>query len=72
MTPIQYTKECWRVACARISQKSTTSAWLSLVLAAGKTDYVDLNMDLIEGRVRYRKGKKVRLPFEFNLCKIQS
>lgn len=51
--------------CARIPQKSTSSAWSA---AAVRADDVDLNMDLIEGRVRYRKGKKVRLAFELKIA----
>ena len=55
--------------CARIPQKSTSSARLSASSAAAvRADDVDLNMDLIEGRVRYRKGKKVRLAFEMKLA----
>lgn len=58
--------------CARIPQKSNVSALLSALPEADKTDYVELNMDLIEGRVRYRKGKKVRLALELNFCAIHS
>ncbi|KAL9973371.1 hypothetical protein ACROYT_G019822 [Oculina patagonica] len=44
--------------CVRISRKSTNSAWLGSFPAADRRDDFALNMDLIEGRVRYRKGKK--------------
>lgn len=57
--------------CVRISHKSTSSAWLGTFPAADKRDDVALNMDLIEGRVRYRKGKKVRCTLELELCAIQ-
>ena len=59
--------------CARIPQKSTASVWLSVSSAAGiRVDDVDLNMDLIEGRVRYRKGKKVRLAYEIKLARFKA
>lgn len=49
----QYAKECRTIsACAYRSDLNLV--WLS-VLSASKS----LKMDLIEGRVRYRKGKKV-------------
>lgn len=57
-------------ACAH-PRKSTSSAWLGSFPAADSRDDVALNMDLIEGRVRYRKGKKVRRTLELNLCAIQ-
>ena len=58
--------------CARIpSNRQDHSTWLSVLLpAADERDYVDLSMDLVEGRVRYRKGKKVRLAFKLQLNAI--
>lgn len=58
--------------CVRISRKSTNSAWLGSFPAADSRDDFALNMDLIEGRVRYRKGKKVRRTFELILCAISA
>ena len=60
--------------CARIpSNRQDHSTWLSALLpAADERDYVDLSMDLMEGRVRYRKGKKVRLAFQLQLNAIYS
>lgn len=43
---------------------------LAVLPSADGIDDVALNMDLIEGRVRYRKGKKVRCSFESVLCAI--
>lgn len=57
-------------ACA-YPRKSTSSAWLGSFRAADGRDDVALNMDVIEGRVRYRKGKKVRRTLELKLCAIQ-
>lgn len=56
-------------ACA-YPRKSTSSAWLGSFPAADRRDDVALNMDLIEGRVRYRKGKKVSCTLDLKLCAI--
>lgn len=57
--------------CVRIPRKSTNSAWLGSFPAADGSNDVALNMDLIEGRVRYRKGKKVRRTSKLIWCAIQ-
>ena len=44
--------------CARTAKNPSNSAWLSILTE--EVDNVVLNMDMIEGPVRYRKGKKVR------------
>ena len=57
-------------ACA-YPTKSTSSAWLGSFPTSDRRGDVALNMDLIEGRIRYRKGKKVRRTLELKLCAIQ-
>lgn len=58
-------------ACA-YPRKSTSSAWLGSFPASDRRDDVALNMDLIEGRVRYRKGKKVSCTLDLKYARFNA